>query len=623
MASFLSAPRAYLRDARAAFAHAPLEVLLGVSLAVTFSIMQRQPHDHGKWWAHVLALACIALPPLFALSMLRALGRVSPAQRWGAAAALLAAAGAYAAFVFSPARGAEGWRTAALAAAGVLAVALVPAVGAEPGEAGRRRFWRFCAAAGARIVVVIFYGALLYAALAGALAAVKALFDISRGDRLFADMASAIFFALVPWVVVGGIPELAARTEAGAGEAGRAVRLLGRYLYLPVLAIYLAILYAYTVRVLATGELPKNLLSPLLLFAGLFGLLLSLALEPLLRDPGERAVGWMLRAFPALLLLLLPLPIWAVWVRRDQYGWTEFRYLRLAVLLALLGLSIAGTVRLVRRRSPLLAAVPATLCLVLLASAIGPWSAPAVSRRDQLGRLRAALAQAGLLRDGRVTGLPETGIAIPPRAHGRVIPQATYERLTGALHYLVDAHGPESVAGIIPQAPRFKTSYALSAALPVRPGCARGNVRNLAAALPGNAGVPGLRGGTLFRLRTIEPAVADTVAAPGRLVAAVQGNAVRLRQGSAAGWQMRVDVSPLVARLQALPATCEPAAAVYVPEDGGMQADVRLTAAEALRPVLDGAGREVGQAILTRLTARDSASITRLNDVDGWVVIGP
>ena len=34
-------------------------------------------------------------------------------------------------------------------------------------------------------------------------------------------------------------------------------------------------------------------------------------------------------------LVLLPLAVWAVWVRRDQYGWTESRYLRLALLVAL------------------------------------------------------------------------------------------------------------------------------------------------------------------------------------------------------------------------------------------------------------------------------------------------
>ncbi|MBD0320746.1 MAG: hypothetical protein ICV87_10460, partial [Gemmatimonadetes bacterium] len=84
--------RAYARDARDAFAHAPVEVLMGLALAATFTIAVR---DTGSdWWIRIFVAAVIALPLVFGASVLRARGVLSPAARWGGTALALAAAGA-------------------------------------------------------------------------------------------------------------------------------------------------------------------------------------------------------------------------------------------------------------------------------------------------------------------------------------------------------------------------------------------------------------------------------------------------------------------------------------------------------------------------------------------------
>jgi Domain of unknown function (DUF4153) len=372
--------------------------------------------------------------------------------------------------------------------------------------------------------------------------------------------------------------------------------------------------------VLALGELPKNLLSPLILFAGLFGLLLALALEPLAHDAGERAVGWMMRAFPALLLPLVPLAIRAVWVRQLQHGWTELRYLRLALLLALLGLAVAGTVRLVRRRPPLLAAVPATLCLVLLACAAGPWSAPAVSRRDQLGRLRHALAGAGLLVNGRLTGLPFTEAERRHVRAGRQVAAAAFDEITGTARYLMDEHGPESLEALIPQAPRFTSSYALVDALPITRGCEVQARVEVSAQLPPGTAVPGLAGGTAAEFRTVFSVDSST---PGLLVAQARGSEIQLwRTGHPD--RLRIDLAPLVARLGAQRAECPGGAGDTSVASALGMADTPLTPAEALRPVADASGRPVGQAVLTRVEVTDSApAAPRMADAVGWLVVRP
>jgi hypothetical protein len=638
MTRLLRILRAFLSDVRTAVLHAPLEVLVGLALAGTFIVLNHGEHrDSDERFAPVFVTAAIVLPPLFGLSMLRALGRISPAVRWGASLAVLAAAMLYAWAVFDVHHGAERWRAAALVGAGIFLVALVPAVGRGAGEGEgegegeRMRTWRFWAASATRMVLVGAYAVVLYLTLAGAIAAIGSLFDLKPSGKLYADIAGIIFFALTPCLAVGGIPEIVRITETGATSAGRAVRLLGRFLYLPVILIYGGILYAYTVRVIAIGELPKNLLSPLVLFAALFALAGAVLLEPLRGDDESGATRRVMALAPALLIPLLPLAFRAVWLRQDQHGWTEFRYLRLALLIAVSVLAVAGTVRLLRRRTPLLWMVPAVLAAVLLASSVGPWSAPAVSRRDQLGRLRTALSQVGMLRNGQMQ-MPAFRPPTPARPSGRLAPveppgpakrvisRATYDRIESTLEYLADEHGMKLLTRIIPQAASYPNSWALREALPFRSGCEDDLPREMSATV-GDGGLPGLQGGTLRPLQMRDSASADTVRAPGTVVGVLEGTRLRVR-GPGRAWEARVDLAPLVARLSAPQADCEQYRYRM------SESRTSLLPGEALRPLADGSGRVVGQLVLTHVTAMDSARHgrrfpARLTEAEGWVVVRP
>jgi len=423
--------------------------------------------------------------------------------------------------------------------------------------------------------------------------------------------------------VVGGLPELIAPPADPDGEMGRAprlVRLLGRYLYAPVLAVYLAILLAYAVKVLATGEAPKNLLSPIILLAGAYGFLGSLLLEPLRRDPEHVGVARMIRLLPVPMLVLLPFALWAVWERRDQYGWTEFRYLRFALLLALAVLAVLGTIRLVRRREPVFLLVPVVLGATLLLSSFGPWGATAVSRRSQQARLREGLAKAGLLRDGKVTR-PLTRPTEAPR-DTLPVPGDVYEPISGSLRYLYEEQGPAAVQPFFAaDVSGFDNGWALTSALRLRPGC-RPDQRLLfaSATLPENTPVPGLPAGTLYRLHgTREGTKPDTGAV--HIVFTDAEARVTARDG-AGEWTARVDLHPLFARLVA----GEGEGCVAE----GRNVTIRLTPAEARRPLVDAAGRTRGEMVLTEIaagvaddpTAKGGSARLRLNQLDALLVVG-
>ncbi|HEX6039300.1 DUF4153 domain-containing protein [Longimicrobium sp.] len=562
--------RAYAADARGAFRTAPVEVALGVLLAVTLSIQVRNKGFTEDEWLRVAASVALAFPLVLSLSVLAARGVLRPGARWAGTAAVLAACAAFGLWLMHEKRDADGWRWMLLFSAAVLLPGMTPGI---PWRArDRRRGWAFGWRLALRLVGIGLYAVALYAVLAGAASAVVSLFELRRPEHLYVDLAGAVFFAFAPWIFVGGIERLDAPPPAGVPEG---VSRLGRWLYAPVLVIYLGILYAYALKVIATGDLPRNRFSPLVIAAGILGLLGAVFLEPVHDDDEHRGVSLLVRVMPVLLLPLVPLALWALGARVDEYGWTEFRYARVAVVVAIGVVAVLGTIRLARRGRPLQGTVPAVLAAVLLLSAIGPWSASAVSRRDQASRLRAELRRAGV--DPR--RLPADSV---------VVDSAAFRRIGSLAQYLVSAHGVGALQAVIPAVPdSTRGVWDLVEQLGLRRGCRPDE--EVESYLEWGNGVPGLIGGTMVQLELLESAATDAVLTP-TLQASLRGDRVRVTTD---GWSAEADLSRYVARARSLPDGC---GLVEVRRTGE-----RMPASEALTDLRDASGAVRGQVLLTRV----------------------
>ncbi|HEY7768724.1 DUF4153 domain-containing protein [Longimicrobium sp.] len=564
--------RAYAADARAAATSAPVEVLLGVLASVTFSVWLRNSADGETWWVRVATAVAIALPLVFAASVLRARGVISAAARWGATAAVLGVCAAFGALWMDPDRSAHGWRWFMLAAAAALVLGMT--AGLPWRERDRRRSWSFAWRLAERLVGVVLYSVALYAILAGACGAVVNLFDLRTPEHLFGDLAGVVFFAVAPWIFVGGTHRLIA-PPADAGVP-LAVSRLGRWLYAPVLVIYLLILYAYALKVLATGELPKNLVSPLVIAAGMIGFVGAVLLEPVHGDDEHRGLALLVRWMPALLLPLLPLAFWAVLERLGQYGWTEFRYLRVTVLVVLSILAVLGTLRLVGRRPPLMSTIPVVMAAALLIGAIGPWGALAVSKRDQTARLRTALAEARI--DPR--RLPGDTVTLD---------SALYERVVGSTRYLLEAHGRRALVAVVPSLPDSVSPWEVARELGLRRGCGRDETWR-AAPIGWEGGIAGVMGGVIVPV-SAEDGRSTQIEA--------QGTAYRVTLAGerfgieGAGWRAEVSLARI--RQQAMATRTSDC-------DGWMGPQAKLPSSAALLPLVDAQGRVRAQLLMETIT---------------------
>jgi hypothetical protein len=531
------------RQAAEAAERTPLEVLLGGILWVAFSLgLETSTLAAVQPLAATIALA---LPLVHAASILHSAGRLDVRLRWLASASAVGLAALYGYGVFVSEAAAEGWRLALLVAAAWATLLSVPLI-AWPDRARRRaRVHAFAARLAGRVAGVGLYAGLLYLGLAGALAAVAALFNVTLPEHAYGHLFAGVFLLLPPWAVAAGLPSLLGPPlPAGPGQVG-VLRRVGSFLLVPLIAVYMAIVYAYMVRMAVTGEIPNNIVSPVVLGAGGLVLATLLVLEPLREREDAAGFTRLVGLLPPLLLPLAALALWAVLVRLGQYGWTEFRYVRLMAVAGLAAFAVAGTWQAVRRAPPPLPFLPPALALALLLMAVGPWSAPAVSYRDQMGRLVALLEQA---EGPRTADAPAT------------LDAASFARAADLARYVGAHFGWERVAvlaptGVIPPDVRWD-QHGLAAALGLAAAPADGP-REVEARLPDRAAVPGVMAGTLYGLdRSTFPERGPpgsprpaTAAAPAW--ARTDTVAARVEVGFGQATPLTADLAPLLAALAA------------------------------------------------------------------------
>jgi hypothetical protein len=478
--------RALFEEAAAAAGRTPVEVLLGVAAWAAMATAITEP-AYMEAAVRTAFAVLLALPLVYAASVAHGAGAVPAWVRWGWTAAVVAAAAGYALHLFDPERQAELWRLALLGLAALAGLLSVPCAAAAPAQAHRRvRVYEFAQRLGTRALAVLAYAAVLHLGLAGALAAVGGLFDLRIPEEAYAQIAAAVWLLLPPWAVAAGLPALLAPARPpGVGQL-RALRAAGLYLLGPLVVIYFGIVYAYAVRMAFVGELPRNLVSPVVLGAGLVAMAALLLLDPLhgaaragapAASPAPSAsptpgLSRFLRWLPPLLLPLVALALWAVLARVGQHGWTEFRYLRTLALLALGGVGIAGTRALARRHLPPLAAVPPALALLLVIAAVGPLSAPYQAQRDQTRRLATLL-------DGAAGAHPGRPVLVEPELHAEILDRAEYLRghfgAAALGRFMVaeakPAAGPR--AGLPEAGPSRREELAGALGIALRPGSAR------------------------------------------------------------------------------------------------------------------------------------------------------
>lgn len=634
--------RALPGEAARAFARTPLEVLLGIAAWVGLAIAIENTAAEDSWLRLAITVQ-IALPLVYATSVLHATGTISRWTRWLAAGIAITAAALYGFFVFDPDLAAEVWRAVLLIAAACLTFLATPLVlRPPPGSATtpplgnrRARTHLFAIRLAVRVSVVGLYALALFAGLAAALGAVNGLFELDLPDKLYSHLAALIFVLMPPWAIAAGLPTLIAPPAPWGALTLSVLRRVGLFLLAPLITVYLLIVYAYTIRMFVTGEIPSNLVSPVVLGAGVLTIIATILLEPLYAGDDARGLTRFLRLLPALLLPLCVLALWAVLIRVEQYGWTEFRYIRVLAILLLGTFAAAGSWRLVRGRRPPLAALPAVTAAILLIAAIGPLAAPAVAYRSQTQRLAALIPPA----------------SERSAAHPTAVGTDTLQEATNLAAYLRDHFGWDALQPYLPAdatRPVDRSPTSLATTLGLTEKLDDALPRIIYAALPEATGIPGTQGGTLYLVdyqrpspphlatpaRPITPpqrppaSTADTTVAPAlRTELDTTGTTIAIH--TAAGPSLTADLADIVRQLIAS-TSAETGEPVHNYNNVARRVEITarsistpLTPATAITPLFDHTGQQRGQLLLRNLTIRATADSAGIQQWNGIVLLQP
>jgi hypothetical protein len=289
-------------------------------------------------------------------------------------------------------------------------------------------FWQYNRSLLLRFLIAAFFSVVLFAGLAGALAAIDNLLGVEIEGETYARLWFLIAFTFNTWYFVAGVPRDLAALDRDT-DYPLLVKVFAQYILLPIVAIYLIILTVYLGKVIVTREWPSGWIGYLVSGISALGILALLLVHPVRDREENRWVDTYARWFfialvPSIVMLFL-----AIGKRIDQYGITEHRYFLLVLTIWLAATALYYSIS----RSRNIKLIPGTLCVIAFVTFFGPWSAYSVSLASQTGRLAGLLSNHGLLADG---------LARPATA---AVPLEDRREISAILRYLLTTHGTHGI----------------------------------------------------------------------------------------------------------------------------------------------------------------------------------
>ncbi len=310
----------------------------------------------------------------------------------------------------------------------VLGTHLFVAVGPFIGRGSVDAFWEFNKSLLLRMVTAGLYSGVLYVGLAVALAAVDNLFNAEIRPIRYLQLWWFLAGVFNTWFFLSGVPNVSGLADKGVSYP-KGLKVFSQYVLVPLVTVYLAILYAYMAKIVIEWDWPQGWVGYLVLGFSTSGILTILLVHPIKDALDNRWMAALTRWFyvailpPSVLLLL------AIWRRVSEYGLTENRYFVVVLGFWLIGISLYFL--LSTRKN--IKVIPLSLGIIALASSVGPWSAMSVSQWNQMGRLEQVLGQNNMLAEGHIVRT-----ASP-------VSYADARRISSVIRYIVEVHGTEEL----------------------------------------------------------------------------------------------------------------------------------------------------------------------------------
>ncbi len=295
-------------------------------------------------------------------------------------------------------------------------------------------FWQYNKSLLIRFLTSAIYSAVFYIGLSIALLAIKELFNIDFGEKIYLYLFITVAVILNTWFFLAGVPSRLIGLEQ-LQDYPKGLRVFTQYVLLPLVVIYLIILYFYEAKILFTLVWPRGFVSYLIIGFSTLGILALLLVWPLRDDARHTWIRTFTKRFFFALFPLIVLLMLAVGRRVSEYGVTENRYFLIVLSLWLL---IVALYFLISRRKNI-KFVPLSLFFAVLISGFGPWNAYQVSSLNQHLRLENLLEKNKMLIKGK---------AVKSKKEIKKVDQ---KEIASIVEYMINVHGTVSIQDLFTQ----------------------------------------------------------------------------------------------------------------------------------------------------------------------------
>lgn len=272
--------------------------------------------------------------------------------------------------------------------------------------------------------VTVLYSAVMYGGLAMMIFTIETLFEVHFSSRIYADVFVAISGLFAVPFFLGNVPSL--ESEQSKETYSKVFKTLFLYIIIPIISVYLLILYAYFIKVLWERQLPDGVIGNLVLWHALVSTLTFYFVKDLTEILWLRK--W-IRFYAPLMIVPFGMLSLAIGIRIAAYGLTMPRYF--VVVLAIFSLVAMGIMRIWKAHT----AVPVILLLMTFVSVafFGPLSGYALSLTHQNNRLERMLLTAGLM---------DTASQFQANAS---LDEKTKGDIQNQINYLIDSYGKDAI----------------------------------------------------------------------------------------------------------------------------------------------------------------------------------
>jgi hypothetical protein len=258
----------------------------------------------------------------------------------------------------------------------------------------KQKFEQFIIKIFSRLIITIIYTFVIISGLSIIFLTLRELLNVNIPNTLYLSNALFMMGIFTPIFLLAQIPRQ--NENLSLEEYPNILETLLIYIIMPLISVFTVILYVYFFKIIIIQELPKNLVTHLVLWYASLSIIVIFFISPI-KYKNKWIKGfskWLPKALVPLVLMMFL----AIGIRINTYGVTESRYFVVA-----LGLWIIGVIFyhiFSKKKNNIV--LPLTLAIIVLLSVFGPWSSYSVSIYSQNNRFESIITKYNMVNNNKI-----------------------------------------------------------------------------------------------------------------------------------------------------------------------------------------------------------------------------